>query len=100
MTQPIISPQWNADFEERLFIEVARRHVPGFPEKLTEPPREPRTRDELEAVRDYYTRMASHDLFIVHGVAHALDTLIADDLHFHLILSRQLGHARPHAPLP
>src|SRR5258708_138927 len=99
MTQAIISPQWNADFEERLFIEVARRHVPGFPEKLTEPPREPRTRDELEAVRDYYTRMASPDLFIVQVVAHAIDTLFADDLHFQLILSRQLGDDGAHAAL-
>lgn len=65
MTQTFIPSQWNAEFEERLFLEVARRHAPGFPEKLTEPPREARNDAGVDAICDYYTRMASHDLFIV-----------------------------------
>ena len=92
MTLPIGAPrEWNGQFEEALFLDVARRHRPDFPAKLATPPREPRNDDELAAVADYYTKMASHDLFIVQVVAKAIDTLFRDDPHFQLILSRQLG---------
>src|SRR5579859_8280374 len=95
MTLPIGVPrEWNGQFEEALFLDVARRHRPGFPDKLATPPREPRDEDELAAVADYYTKMASHDLFIVQVVAKAIDTLFRDDPHFQLILSRQLGDDR------
>ncbi len=99
MTQEFIPSQWNAEFEERLFLEVARRHVRGFPDKLAVAPREPQSDAEVDAVCDYYTRMASHDLFIVQVVARAIDTLFADDPHFQLILSRQLGDDGAHAAL-
>jgi hypothetical protein len=98
MTRPIGAPQkWNAQFEESLFLDVARRHRPDFPEKLTVAPREPRSAEELAAVADYYTKMASHDLFIVQVVAKAIDTLFRDDPHFQLVLSRQLGDDGAHA---
>lgn len=98
MTLPIGAPrEWNGQFEEALFLDVARRHRPGFPDKLATPPREPRSEDELAAVADYYTKMASHDLFIVQVVAKAIDTLFRDDPHFQLILSRQLGDDGAHA---
>ncbi|KVR11320.1 hypothetical protein WK09_22240 [Burkholderia ubonensis] len=98
MTLPIGAPrEWNAQFEEALFLDVARRHRPDFPAKLAAPPREPRNADELAAVADYYTKMASHDLFIVQVVAKAIDTLFRDDPHFQLILSRQLGDDGAHA---
>jgi hypothetical protein len=99
MTQASTPPLWNAAFEEQLFLEVARRHVAGFPDRLAAPPREPRTDAEIDAVCDYYTRMASHDLFIVQVVARAIDTLFADDPHFQLILARQLGDDGAHATL-
>ncbi|MBP0589349.1 hypothetical protein J8I87_06375 [Paraburkholderia sp. LEh10] len=99
MTHEFIPQQWSSDFEERLFIEVARRHVPDFPDKLAAPPRAPQNDRELNAVRDYYTRMASHDLFIVQVVARAIDTLFADDPHFQLILARQLGDDGAHASI-
>ncbi|MDR5667893.1 LLM class flavin-dependent oxidoreductase [Burkholderia cenocepacia] len=54
-------------------------------------------RAALAAVADYYTKMASHDLFIVQVVAKAIDTLFRDDPHFQLILSRQLGDDGAHA---
>jgi hypothetical protein len=98
MTLPIGAPrEWNTQFEENLFLEVARRHRPEFPDKLAIAPREPRTADEFAAVADYYTKMASHDLFIVQVVAKAIDTLFRDDPHFQLILSRQLGDDGAHA---
>lgn len=98
MTRPIGAPrEWNAQFEEKLFLETARRHRPGFPDKLAVPPREPQTAAERAAVADYYTKMASHDLFIVQVVAKAIDTLFRDDPHFQLILSRQLGDDGAHA---
>ncbi|MEN2474531.1 hypothetical protein [Burkholderia sp. GS2Y] len=98
MTLPLGAPrEWNGQFEEALFLDVARRHRPGFPDKLATPPREPRDADELAAVADYYTKMASHDLFIVQVVAKAIDTLFRDDPHFQLILSRQLGDDGAHA---
>ena len=98
MTLPIGAPrEWNGQFEEALFLDVARRHRPDFPAKLATPPREPRNDDELAAVADYYTKMASHDLFIVQVVAKAIDTLFRDDPHFQLILSRQLGDDGAHA---
>ncbi|EMH2960998.1 hypothetical protein V6G44_002596 [Burkholderia multivorans] len=100
MTLPIGAPrEWNGQFEEALFVDVARRHRPDFPDKLAAPPREPRTADEVAAVADYYTKMASHDLFIVQVVAKAIDTLFRDDPHFQLILSRQLGDDGAHAAL-
>ncbi|HZZ11062.1 MAG TPA: hypothetical protein VFE79_10225 [Paraburkholderia sp.] len=99
MTQVFIPQQWDAAFEEQLFLQVARRHVPDFPEKLAVAPREPASDAEKNAIRDYYTRMASHDLFIVQVVARAIDTLFADDPHFQLILSRQLGDDGAHAVL-
>lgn len=99
MTQVFIPQQWDAAFEEQLFLQVARRHVPSFPDKLAAAPREPANAAEIEAIRDYYTRMASHDLFIVQVVARAIDTLFADDPHFQLILSRQLGDDGAHAVL-
>ncbi|WP_110419076.1 hypothetical protein [Burkholderia vietnamiensis] len=98
MSLPIGAPRdWNGQFEEALFLDVARRHRPGFPDKLATPPREPHGDDELAAVADYYTKMASHDLFIVQVVAKAIDTLFRDDPHFQLILSRQLGDDGAHA---
>ena len=100
MTLPIGAPrEWNGQFEEALFLAVARRHRPGFPDKLATPPREPRNDDERAAVADYYTKMASHDLFIVQVVAKAIDTLFRDDPHFQLILSRQLGDDGAHAAI-
>ncbi|MEY8173573.1 hypothetical protein [Burkholderia multivorans] len=100
MTLPIGAPrEWNGQFEEALFVDVARRHRPDFPDKLAAPPREPHTADELAAVADYYTKMASHDLFIVQVVAKAIDTLFRDDPHFQLILSRQLGDDGAHAAI-
>ena len=99
MTLSRNTPPWNAAFEEKLFLEVARRHVPDFPDKLAVPPREPATDSEVDAVCDYYTRMASHDLFIVQVVARAIDTLFKDNPHFQLILSRQLGDDGAHAVL-
>ncbi|CAB5283649.1 hypothetical protein IST455A_03530 [Burkholderia multivorans] len=100
MTLPIGAPrEWNGQFEEALFVDVARRHRPDFPDKLAAAPREPRTADEVAAVADYYTKMASHDLFIVQVVAKAIDTLFRDDPHFQLILSRQLGDDGAHAAL-
>jgi hypothetical protein len=98
-TQAWNPPQWNADFEERLFLRVARRHVPAFPERLAAAPRAPQGAAELDAVCDYYTRMAAHDLFIVQVVARAIDTLFAGDAHFQLILARQLGDDGAHAVL-
>lgn len=98
MTLPFGAPrEWNAQFEEKLFLDVARRYRPDFPDKLATPPREPRSADERAAVADYYTKMASHDLFIVQVVAKAIDTLFLDDSHFQLILSRQLGDDAAHA---
>lgn len=98
MTRSIVTPQpWHGQFEEQLFLAVARRHVPGFPEKLTVTPREPSTGDEHAAIADYYTRMAAHDLFIVQVVARAIDTLFNDAAHIQLILSRQLGDDGAHA---
>ncbi|KVT41212.1 hypothetical protein [Burkholderia multivorans] len=100
MTLLIGAPrEWNGQFEEALFVDVARRHRPDFPDKLAAPPREPHTADELAAVADYYTKMASHDLFIVQVVAKAIDTLFRDDPHFQLILSRQLGDDGAHAAI-
>ncbi|AJY15915.1 hypothetical protein L0Z13_20150 [Burkholderia multivorans] len=100
MTLPIGAPrEWNGQFEEALFVDVARRHRPDFPDKLAAAPREPRTADEVAAVADYYTKMASHDLVIVQVVAKAIDTLFRDDPHFQLILSRQLGDDGAHAAL-
>lgn len=99
MTQVFIPARWDASFEEQLFLQVARRHVPGFPDKLSVAPREPANEAEAHAICDYYTRMASHDLFIVQVVARAIDTLFADDPHFQLILSRQLGDDGAHAVL-
>lgn len=99
MTHEFIPQQWNSDFEEQLFIEVARRHVPDFPEKPVAPPRVPRSDREVDAIRDYYTRMASHDLFIVQVVARAIDALFKDDPHVQLILSRQLGDDGAHAAI-
>jgi hypothetical protein len=99
MTLSHNTPAWNAAFEEKLFLAVARRHVPDFPDKLAATPREPATDNEVDAVCDYYTRMASHDLFIVQVVARAIDTLFKDDPHVQLILSRQLGDDGAHAAL-
>ena len=97
MTLATDRPHWDAAFEEALFLDVARRHVPAFPDKLAEAPREPADAGEIAAVADYYTRMASHDLFIVQVVARAIDTLFADDPGFQLVLSRQLGDDGAHA---
>lgn len=99
MTTALLDPleEWRLPFEERLFVQVARRHLPAFPEKLTVAPRAPRDAAEVAAIADYYTRMASHDLFIVQVAARAIDTLFRDDPHVQLILSRQLGDDGAHA---
>jgi hypothetical protein len=99
MTLVTDRPQWDAAFEEALFLDVARRHVPAFPGKLADVPREPADAREIAAVADYYTRMASHDLFIVQVVARAIDTLFANDPGFQLVLSRQLGDDGAHAAI-
>jgi hypothetical protein len=52
MTLSPSTPPWNAAFEEKLFLEVARRHVPDFPDKLAAPPREPATDSEVDSVCD------------------------------------------------
>jgi hypothetical protein len=89
--------RWNAQLEDRLFLQVARAHVPHFPEARTHELRALRDGEETASVCEYWNRMAAHDLFIVRVVSKVIDRLFPDDLDFQFALSRQLGDDALHA---
>jgi|FEC22Drversion2_1045045.scaffolds.fasta_scaffold00458_15 hypothetical protein len=97
MSNPGSRPTYNGAFEETLFNRVTGRHAPNIPLARSAPPRDAATPEEKEALVDFYTWSAAHDLFIVQLAARAVDRLFRDDPDFQLVLSRQIGDDGAHA---
>ena len=95
MTYP--NPRWTADFEDQVLTKAARAHLPDFPENNIGKPREATSAAEHSALAAYYISAASHDLYIVQVVAHALTQPFTQDFDLQVILSRQLGDDGFHA---
>jgi hypothetical protein len=97
MTVTATRPIYSAAFEQTLFERVATQYAPSILVERTDPPRDPATPEEREALVDLYIWSTAHDLFIVQLAGKALNDLFRDDPDFQLVLARQIGDDGAHA---